>query len=143
MVSFALYRYLIHNQPLSKLLNNMEPGPDFCVPAPCPTVSSNDNTINMSIQPAKRNSANKSIGADSCLLERGRNYHQEKTHISARLFHSTGIELQTGMVRAWHMVLMHLLGPFLPLKAVEKKPLSPQLQTFCPFSGWLLTHLPS
>lgn len=89
MISIALHRYLIHNRLLSKLLNNMEPGPDLCVPDPRPTVSSNDNTINMSIQPAKRNSANKSIGADSCLLERERNNDLEKTHISARVFQST------------------------------------------------------
>lgn len=89
IISFSLRRYLIHNQLLSKPLNNMEPGPDVFVPDPCPPVSSNDNTINISTQPAKHNIANKSIRADSRLLERGSNDDEQKIHISARVFQQT------------------------------------------------------
>lgn len=53
IISFSLRRYLIPNQLLSRPLNNMEPGPDVFVPDPCPTVSSNDNMINISTQAAK------------------------------------------------------------------------------------------
>lgn len=41
------------------------------------------------------------------------------------------------MFSTWHIVFMCLFGPFLPLKAVEKKPLSPQTLWIFGFFGWI------
>lgn len=113
IISFTLHEYLIHNQPLSKRLNNMEPGPDFVVPDPCSKVSSNDNTNNISNQPTKHNIANKSIRADSRLLERGRNDDEEKIHINARVFQSTSWVHVVESELSWDIIIdMHVLGIF-------------------------------